>query len=59
MMPAIYNVADVFIVSMMISVAILVLAGLRFDGTRETRASRAAAADADGEIERSPEPGTR
>ncbi|MCJ1707975.1 signal peptidase II [Microbacterium sp. VKM Ac-2923] len=59
MMPAIYNVADVFIVSMMISVAILVLVGLRLDGTRETRASRAAAADADDEIERSPEPGTR
>lgn len=57
MMPAIYNVADVFIVSMMISVAILVLAGLRIDGTRETRASRAAAAD--GEIEASPGPGAR
>ncbi|MBB3156384.1 signal peptidase II [Microbacterium proteolyticum] len=57
MMPAIYNVADIFIVSMMISVAILVLAGLRFDGTRETRASRAA--DADGDVEPSPEQGTR
>lgn len=59
MMPAIYNVADVFIVSMMISVAILVLIGLRLDGTRETRASRRAESDADGEIEPSPEPGTR
>lgn len=59
MMPAIYNVADIFIVSMMISVAILVLMGLRLDGTRETRASRAAAGVADGEIQRSPEPGTR
>ena len=38
MMPAIYNVADIFIVSMMISVAILVLVGLRLDGTRESRA---------------------
>ncbi|KQR20853.1 MULTISPECIES: signal peptidase II [Microbacterium] len=61
MMPAIYNVADIFIVSMMISVAILVLVGLRLDGTRETRASRAAGADAaaDGEVEPSPEQGTR
>lgn len=61
MMPAIYNVADIFIVSMMISVAILVLVGLRLDGTRETRASRAAGVDAaaDGEVEPSPEQGTR
>ncbi|WP_314455028.1 signal peptidase II [uncultured Microbacterium sp.] len=61
MMPAIYNVADIFIVSMMISVAMLVLMGLRLDGTRETRASRAAEADAaaDGEVEPSPEQGTR
>ena len=35
MPPAIYNVADMFIVTMMITVAILVLVGLRFDGTRE------------------------
>lgn len=41
--PAIYNVADVFIVTMMIAVAVLVVAGLRLDGTRERRA----AADAD------------
>jgi len=32
---AIYNVADIFIVTMMITVALLVLVGLRFDGTRE------------------------
>ena len=38
MMPAIYNVADIFIVSMMIGVALLVLIGLRFDGTRERKA---------------------
>jgi signal peptidase II len=37
MMPAIYNVADTFIVTMMIAVAIIVLLGIRFDGTRETR----------------------
>ena len=37
MMPAIYNVADIFIVTMMISVALLVLVGLRLDGTREPR----------------------
>ncbi|GAA1145517.1 signal peptidase II [Microbacterium oxydans] len=35
MMPAIFNVADVFIVTGMISVALLVVVGLRFDGTRE------------------------
>nr|WP_154921123.1 signal peptidase II [Microbacterium testaceum] len=57
MMPAIYNVADIFIVSMMISVAILVLAGLRLDGTRETRSSRAADDGAD--VEPSPESGAR
>ncbi|MCC2031913.1 signal peptidase II [Microbacterium allomyrinae] len=39
MMPAIYNVADIFIVSMMIGVALLVLVGLRLDGTREQRAA--------------------
>jgi signal peptidase II len=38
MMPAIYNVADIFIVSMMIGVALLVLVGLRFDGTRDQKA---------------------
>jgi len=32
---AIYNVADMFIVTMMISVALLVLVGIRFDGSRE------------------------
>lgn len=35
MMPAIFNVADIFIVGGMISVALLVVVGLRFDGTRE------------------------
>jgi signal peptidase II len=44
MMPAIYNVADIFIVTMMISVALLVLVGLRFDGTRERRSTAAAPA---------------
>lgn len=34
MMPAIYNVADIFIVSMMIAVALLVLVGPHLDGTR-------------------------
>ncbi|GAA2071635.1 signal peptidase II [Microbacterium hatanonis] len=37
MMPAIYNIADMFIVTMMIGVAIIVLVGVRFDGTREPR----------------------
>jgi signal peptidase II len=40
MNPAIYNVADIFIVTMMISVAILVLIGLHLDGTREVRARK-------------------
>ncbi|GAA3901311.1 signal peptidase II [Microbacterium invictum] len=34
---AIYNVADMFIVTMMIGVAILVLIGLHLDGTREPK----------------------
>ena len=60
MMPAIYNVADVFIVSMMISVALLVLVGLRLDGTRETRASRTAGAEApDDSIGATTDPGPR
>ncbi|MFT4213015.1 MAG: signal peptidase II [Microbacterium sp.] len=33
--PAIYNVADMFIVTSMIAVAVLVVSGLRLDGTRE------------------------
>jgi signal peptidase II len=43
LMPAIYNVADMFIVTMMIGVALLVLIGLRFDGTRERKADAAVA----------------
>ena len=35
MLPAIFNVADIFIVSGMISVALLVVLGMRLDGTRE------------------------
>lgn len=35
MMPAIFNVADIFIVTGMIAVALLVVLGLRLDGTRE------------------------
>ncbi|KAA9087168.1 signal peptidase II [Microbacterium radiodurans] len=41
---AIYNVADMFIVTMMISVAVLVVIGIRFDGTRERRVERTDAA---------------
>jgi signal peptidase II len=37
MMPAIYNVADMFIVTMMIGVALLVLFGLGLDGRRDRR----------------------
>ena len=44
MNPAIYNVADMFIVTMMIGVALLVLIGARLDGTRERRTDQTAAA---------------
>ena len=47
MNPAIYNVADIFIVTMMISVALLVLLGRRLDGTRESREADQATADAE------------
>jgi signal peptidase II len=59
MMPAIYNIADMFIVTMMISVAVLVLFGLKLDGTRETKASRAAADAAEGDVEAPADPGAR
>jgi signal peptidase II len=39
MMPATFNVADMFITTMMVAVAILVLTGLRLDGTRDKHAS--------------------
>lgn len=45
--PAIYNVADIFIVTMMIGVAILVFVGLRLDGTREPRTAPTDAVDSD------------
>lgn len=41
MMPAIYNIADIFIVTMMIAVALLVVLGFRLDGTRERRSTAA------------------
>jgi signal peptidase II len=47
--PAIYNVADVFIVSMMISVALLVLLGVRLDGTRDRGRDDAAEETTDAE----------
>ncbi|MDJ1115154.1 signal peptidase II [Microbacterium dauci] len=46
---AIYNIADIFIVTMMIGVALLVLVGLRFDGTKEKDAETAAA-DPDADV---------
>lgn len=46
MLPAIFNVADIFIVSGMISVALLVVFGLRLDGTREREHEKSAADDA-------------
>lgn len=48
MMPAIFNVADIFIVCGMIAVALLVVLGLRFDGTRE---KDDVAPDADGDAD--------
>ena len=45
MMPATYNVADVFITTMMVGVAILVLLGVRLDGTREKRTKAESAAE--------------
>lgn len=42
MMPAVFNVADIFIVGGMIAVALLVVVGLRFDGTRERDHEKAA-----------------
>ncbi len=45
MMPAIYNVADMFIVTMMILVALFVVLGLHLDGTREARSRADAASD--------------
>jgi len=61
MMPAIYNVADCFIVTMMISVAVLVVSGLRLDGTRDRRASRAdeTVATDDGAVDTPSDTGTR
>lgn len=51
MLPAIFNVADIFIVTGMIAVALLVVIGLRLDGTRErdqvTGEDAAPAADAE------------
>lgn len=44
MMPAIYNVADIFIVSSMVLVALLILVGINFDGTREKAEPAAAEA---------------
>ena len=49
MMPAIFNVADIFIVCGMIAVALLVVLGLRFDGTRE-KDDVAPDADADADV---------
>ncbi|MFC6324484.1 signal peptidase II [Microbacterium koreense] len=40
MSPAIYNIADIFIVGDMIAVALLVLVGVHMDGTREPRRGR-------------------
>ena len=45
MMPAIYNVADMFIVTMMIAVALLVLVGIHLDGSRERRQTADATVD--------------
>ncbi len=49
MMPAIYNVADMFIVTMMIATALLVLLGVPLDGTREKRPTKDDATPEDAE----------
>lgn len=63
MMPAIYNVADIFIVSMMIGVALLVLVGPNLDGTRHRKASdaesEASVSDDDAESDASAAPGAK
>jgi signal peptidase II len=56
MMPAIFNIADIFIVCGMIAVALLVVLGLRFDGTREKddiapEGDAAATTDADDSVD--------
>lgn len=38
LMPAVFNVADIFIVGCMIAVALLIVLGVRIDGTREKAA---------------------
>ncbi len=53
MMPAILNVADIFIVTGMISVALLVVFGLRFDGTRERDHVETADAEEEPDLEAS------
>lgn len=52
MMPAIYNVADMFIVCDMIAVALLVLIGIRLDGTRDRRRPAHEHEEPDAEAER-------
>lgn len=47
MLPAIFNVADIFIVTGMISIALLIVTGLRLDGSRERDHENAVAADDD------------
>ena len=59
MMPAIFNVADIFIVTGMISVALLVVTGVGFDGVREKdREASATDADADGTADADAAPAT-
>ncbi|MGF3055030.1 signal peptidase II [Microbacterium sp. YY-01] len=43
LMPAIFNVADIFIVTGMISVALMIILGLQLDGTRAHHESEASA----------------
>ncbi|MBP2435985.1 signal peptidase II [Microbacterium amylolyticum] len=43
--PAIYNVADIFIVSSMVGVAILIITGLNLDGSREPKKAETGASD--------------
>ncbi|MGO2746046.1 signal peptidase II [Microbacterium sp.] len=51
MMPAIFNVADIFIVCGMITVALLIILGIRFDGTRDKNHLEPAESDSAADVE--------
>lgn len=54
MLPAIFNVADIFIVTGMISIALLIITGLRLDGSRERDHREPDALSGEGAVESVP-----